>query len=99
MRTTLVLTLALVPLAGSAVAQMGDPTKVHLRVTPVAGTVSMIDGSDGFAGGNVAVVAGPDGVVLVDDDLQPLSARLRTMVGTISKKPVRFVINTHWHFD
>jgi cyclase len=102
MRTTvfsLLLASALAATSLPALAQMGDPTKVHLRASPVAGGISMIDGSDGFAGGNVAVLAGDDGVIVVDDELAPLTAKLKTILGTLSKKPVRFVINTHWHGD
>jgi cyclase len=99
MRTSLLLSLLLVSAAAPAFAQMGDPTKVNLRVAPVAGGVSMIDGADGFAGGNVAVLAGDDGVIVVDDELAPMTAKLKTIIGTVSKKSIRFVINTHWHGD
>src|SRR5712672_1544301 len=48
--------------AAPAGAQMGgDPAKVTLKTTPVAGGVSMIEGENGFAGGNVAVSVGDDG--------------------------------------
>ncbi|HEY2731656.1 MAG TPA: MBL fold metallo-hydrolase [Polyangia bacterium] len=80
-------------------AQMGDPTKVTLKTTPVAGSVSMIEGANGFAGGNVGVSVGDDGVLVIDDELQPLATKLRTALGALSKKPVRFVINTHVHAD
>jgi cyclase len=78
---------------------MGDPSKVTLKVTPVAGGVSMIEGANGFAGGNVAVTVGNDGVFIIDDELQPLNAKLKAALATLSKKPVRFVVNTHWHSD
>jgi glyoxylase-like metal-dependent hydrolase (beta-lactamase superfamily II) len=84
---------------GSARAQMGDPTKVTLKTTPVAGGVSMIEGANGFAGGNVGVSAGEDGVLVIDDELEPLSPKLRTALAALSKKPVRFVVNTHMHGD
>jgi cyclase len=93
------LLLLLVLVAAPAGAQMGDPTKVNLKVTPVAGPVSMIEGADGFAGGNVGVLVGDEGVVLIDDDLQPVSPKLKAALAGLSKKPVRFVINTHWHGD
>ena len=85
--------------AASARAQMGDPTKVTLKTTPVAGSISMIEGANGFAGGNVAASVGDDGVVVIDDELQPLTAKLKAALASLSKKPVRFVINTHWHMD
>jgi len=78
---------------------MGDPTKVTLKTTPVAGAISVIEGANGFAGGNVAVSVGNDGVFIVDDELQPLTTKLKAAVAALSKKPVRFVINTHCHPD
>ncbi len=95
--STLVILLLLA--SGSARAQMGDPAKVTLKTTPVAGGISVIEGANGFAGGNVAVSAGNDGVFIVDDELTPMSAKLKAALAALSKKPVRFVINTHWHAD
>jgi cyclase len=86
-------------LAPRAQAQMGDPTKVTLKTTPVAGGISIIEGANGFAGGNVGVSVGDDGVLVIDDELAPLSPKLRTALAALSKKPVRFVINTHVHGD
>ncbi len=90
-----VLWLAAVP----ARAQFGDPLKVTLKITPVANGVSMIEGANGFAGGNVAVTVGDDGVFVIDDELAPLSPKLKAALASLSKKPVRFVVNTHWHAD
>jgi len=50
-------------------------------------------------GGNIAVWSGPSGVVLVDDGLAGLAAQLLEAVGRVSKGPIRFVVNTHWHPD
>ncbi len=87
----------LMPLA--ARAQMGDPTKVDVKVTPLGNGVSMIEGANGFAGGNVAVTVGDDGVFVIDDELAPLTPKLKAALAGLSKKPVRFVVNTHWHTD
>jgi cyclase len=86
-------------LSSSVFAQMGDPTKVTLKTTKVAGGISMIEGADGFAGGNVAASVGDDGLFIVDDELKPLTPKLQTALAALTKKPVRFVINTHWHGD
>jgi glyoxylase-like metal-dependent hydrolase (beta-lactamase superfamily II) len=80
-------------------AQMGDPSKVTLKTTPVAGNISVIEGANGFSGGNVAVQVGDDGVLVVDDALEPIAPKLRTALAALSKKPVRFVVNTHVHSD
>ena len=80
-------------------AQMMDPAKVTLKTTAVAGGVSMIEGANGFAGGNVAVTVGDDGLFVVDDEIQPMTPKLKVALAALSKKPVRFVVNTHWHAD
>lgn len=82
-----------------ALAQQNDSSKVRLVVSEVAKGVSMIEGVDGFAGGNVGVSVGPDGVFIIDDELEQMSPKLTAALGTLSKAPVRFVINTHWHGD
>lgn len=81
-------------LAPSA-ARAQDLSGVQVRTEHVAGAVHVLTG----AGGNVAVVAGADGVFLVDDQYAPLTERIRAAVARISPAAVRFVLNTHWHGD
>jgi glyoxylase-like metal-dependent hydrolase (beta-lactamase superfamily II) len=50
-------------------------------------------------GGNIALVVGPDAVYLIDDQLQPLTPKLKAEIAKVTDKPVRFVVNTHWHRD
>lgn len=99
MKIAFVSALMLVSTAAFAASPMGDPSKVTLKTTPVAGSVSMIEGADGFAGGNVGVSVGDDGVFIIDDELLPMTPKLKVALAALSKKPVRFVINTHWHMD
>lgn len=101
MRTAVPLRLLalVVALAGPALAQNDGSAQVELAVRPVAGSVSMIEGVGGFAGGNVGVSVGGDGVFIVDDELEAMSPKLKAALAQLSKKPVRFVINTHWHGD
>jgi cyclase len=51
------------------------------------------------AGGNVLVFVWEDGVLLVDDKIPPASASLKEAIAAITPKPIRFVLNTHWHPD
>ena len=83
--------------AGAALAQQEDLSKVVVKVTPVAGSIYMLEG----AGGNMAASVGEDGIVLVDDEFAPLAERIAAALKGIgvTDKPVRFVINTHYHFD
>jgi cyclase len=82
-------------LAVAAAAQDQDFSKVQIKVTKVAGTVYMLEG----AGGNIGVSVGEDGIVVVDDQFAPLAEKIQAALKGITDKPVRFVINTHWHFD
>lgn len=78
-----------------AAAQEQDFSKVEIKVARVAGNVYMLQG----AGGNIGVSVGDDGIVIVDDQFAPLAPKIQAALQGISEKPVRFVINTHYHFD
>jgi glyoxylase-like metal-dependent hydrolase (beta-lactamase superfamily II) len=49
--------------------------------------------------GNVAALFGDDGVLLVDDQFAPMTARIQAAVAELSDKPVRYLLNSHWHGD
>jgi cyclase len=68
---------------------------VQIKATKVAGNVWMLEG----AGGNIGVLVGDDGVLLVDDQYAPLTERIVAAVKKISDKPIRYLVNTHWHGD
>ena len=87
--------LAILLVSSAALAQQEDLSKVQVKATHVAGNVYMLQGS----GGNIAASIGDDGIVLVDSEFAPLVPRIKAALAKISKKPVRFLINTHWHFD
>jgi len=77
--------------------QQEDFSKVQIKVTKVSGNIYMLEG----AGGNIAASVGEDGVVIVDDQFAPLADKIQTALKDlkITDKPVRFVINTHYHGD
>lgn len=68
---------------------------VQVRTTRAGEGVYMLTG----LGGNIGVSVGADGVILVDDQYAPLTDKIRAAVAAISPGPIRFVLNTHWHFD
>jgi len=72
-----------------------DVIKNGVVTRRVAGQVYVIAG----AGGNVEVFAGDDGVLLVDNNFQIFWDQIRDAIHQISDKPIRFVINTHFHGD
>ena len=78
-----------------AVGQDQDFSKVQMKVSKVAGNVYMLQG----AGGNIGASVGDDGIVIVDDQYAPLAEKIQTALKGITEKPVRFIINTHFHGD
>jgi len=81
-----------------AVAQQEpDWSKVQIKVTKVSGNIYMLEGE----GGNIAASVGEDGIVIVDDQFAPLADKIQVALKGlgITDKPVRFVINTHYHGD
>jgi len=85
----------IVALSVAAFAQGRDFSKVEMKVQKVAGNIYMLQG----AGGNIGVSVGEDGVVVVDDQFAPLVPKIEAAIKGISPKPVRFLLNTHWHGD
>ena len=78
-----------------AFAQQQDFSKVEIKTIKLGDTLYMLMGE----GGNIGVSAGADGVYLIDDQYAPLSEKIMAAVKVISDKPVKYVINTHWHGD
>jgi glyoxylase-like metal-dependent hydrolase (beta-lactamase superfamily II) len=76
-------------------AQDEDFGKVQMKVAKVAGNVYLLQG----AGGNIGASVGDDGIVIVDDQYAPLADKIQAALKSITDKPVRFIINTHYHPD
>ena len=72
-----------------------DFSKVEIKAEKLSDTTWMLMG----AGGNIGVSAGEDGVFVIDDQFAPLTPKIQEAIKKISDKPVRFLLNTHWHFD
>src|SRR5438046_4097631 len=86
---------ALTIATSSLFAQARDFSNVQIKVTKVAGNVYMLTG----AGGNIGLSAGDDGVVIIDDQFAPLAPKIKEALKGITDKPIRFVLNTHYHGD
>jgi glyoxylase-like metal-dependent hydrolase (beta-lactamase superfamily II) len=77
------------------VSAQQDFSKVEIKAERLADSVYMLVGS----GGNLGLSVGNDAVFLIDDQYAPLTPKIQAAVATITKKPVQFVLNTHWHGD
>src|SRR5262245_9301587 len=85
---------ALALLAAPALAQE-DLSKVEIQTDKLSDNVYMMTGS----GGNLGVSVGDDGVFLIDDQFAALTPKIQAAIAKLGSKPVRFMLNTHWHFD
>jgi cyclase len=81
-------------------AQDEDYSKVRIKVTKVRANLYMVEGEE-WEGGNIAALVGEDGIVIVDDQSAPLAERIQGVLSNlgVTDKPIRFVINTHYHED
>ncbi len=66
-----------------------------ITLTPLRGGVYLVEGS----GGNMAAIGGPEGLLLVDDGIALSKTKMRTALKRVGKGPLRYAINTHWHWD
>lgn len=93
MRTLLLCTLIL---ASTLVrAQETDFDAIQIKINDVAPGVYFLEGN----GGNIGVSTGSDGVFIIDDQFRELSAKIKAALATLNPAPVKFVLNTHFHFD
>jgi glyoxylase-like metal-dependent hydrolase (beta-lactamase superfamily II) len=90
--------LLLLALSGTAWATPAPlAAQTDLEVIPVQGNVYMLQTPT--AGGNVGVLPGPDGVLVVDDQVPNLAEAVVRGIRRITDDPIRFVVNTHVHID
>jgi glyoxylase-like metal-dependent hydrolase (beta-lactamase superfamily II) len=89
--------LALGFLAASlpGVPQKRPQFEKEITATRLADNLHVLAG----AGGNVAAFVWDQGVLLVDDKIAPASPELKAAVAALTDKPIRFVVNSHWHPD
>lgn len=72
-----------------------DFSKVQITTEHVKGNLYMLKGS----GGNIGVLVGERGIMMVDNQYAPLAEKIQTAIKEIKDVPIQFVINTHLHGD
>ena len=87
------LVLLIMNLSSTANAQ--SFSDIEMIVHPVNKNVSYIEGR----GGNIGVIYGEDGILLIDDQYAPLTEKIIEAISNFSSEPIRFIINTHMHPD
>lgn len=91
MHTRVLLLAVFIGFACPALAQ----TDVIIESIKAGDGVHMLVGQ----GGNIGVSTGSDGAFVIDDQFAPLTDSILAAIRRLDDKPVRFVVNTHWHGD
>ena len=92
MITKLLGALALITHISSTAQTMVD---AQITAQAVAGDVYLLQGP----GGNIGILATDKGLLLVDDKFSPLAKKIENAMQGIENKPLKYVINTHYHGD
>ena len=90
-----ILIIATLTLSSSYVISQRDWSKIEIKTEKVTDNIYMLQGS----GGNIAVLTGDEGTLMVDDQFAPLSERIMAAIKELTDHPVHYLLNTHWHGD
>jgi cyclase len=95
MRTPFIVGAAVIVAAFSAPVHAQHANEGELETQKLTDSLYLISGP----GGNIALLVGKESAFLVDDQIQPMTPKLKQAIAKVTPKPVRFVFNTHWHGD
>jgi len=68
---------------------------VTITTTQIKENLYMLEG----AGGNIAVLTGDEGVIMIDAQFADLGEKIKAAIDKLSDKPLKYLVNTHWHGD
>ena len=91
----IVLALTLTVMGTHARAQQQDFSAVKIKITKLSGNFYTVEGS----GGMIGVLAGPDGIFMVDSQFAPLTDKIVASLKEVSDRPIKYLVNTHLHGD
>jgi glyoxylase-like metal-dependent hydrolase (beta-lactamase superfamily II) len=82
-------------ISGFAQERQIDWDKVQVKVQKISANVYLLQG----LGGNIGAIVSDDGVALIDCEELQMGPKIEAALKAISDKPVKYVLNTHWHGD
>ena len=95
-----------VALSLNAAGQGIEYSKIEILTQQLAPSLYMLSGSAGAdpghedaAGGRIGILAGPDGIFMVDSQYAQITDKVVAAIRKISPQPIRFLVNTHVHPD
>lgn len=77
------------------IAQQQNFEAVEIKTIPVKNNLYMLMGE----GGNIGLSVGEDGALLIDSQFSGLTDKITQAINKINQQPIRYLINTHYHFD
>ena len=80
---------------GIVPTMIDEAAKATIEIHPLRRNITVLEGS----GGNIAVLTGPDGTLLIDSGFKVSKERLSEALNKLSPGPITQLINTHWHTD
>jgi cyclase len=92
-RTAMAQLAAATVLANAARAQRPDPSLAQIKTTDLGRKTYMLEGQ----GGNILVVIGDDGIIMVDAELAPLHDKIKAAIARSSELPIKYLVDTHFH--
>jgi cyclase len=96
MKRMLAALFAMLIVAGAgAGAQQRDVSLVTIKTTALGHETFMLEGD----GGNITVAVGRGGIIMVDGEFAPLHDKIKAAVAAVSSRPIRYLVNTHFHGD
>lgn len=95
--SALLVALVFCCVAASGYAQQQDFSKIDVKPIRVNRNIYMLQADPGS--GNIGASIGPDGILIVDDQFAPLADKIRAALQEAGGGPLKFILNTHWHFD
>src|SRR5436190_2901896 len=109
MRSTMRCFLAVPAIAALSVSLLGQAIpydRIEIKTEKIAPNLYMLSGSENVdpghpdgAGGRIGVLAGPDGIFMVDSQYLQIGDKVLAAVKRIDSGPIRFLANTHIHPD
>jgi cyclase len=72
-----------------------DFSKTVIKTTDLGHNTYMLEGE----GGNITVAVGKDAVLMVDSEFAPLHDRIKAAIEQITKEPIKYLVDTHFHGD
>ena len=100
----LALSLAFTLTSGAAYSEDSDPIgrllrgEAELVTTKINENICVVTPEITIAA-NMAVLAGDDGILVIDDLLQPWTQKIRKALSKIQKSPIKYLLNGHYHYD